>query len=179
MKNLTLLFLFLAAFAGKVFAQAEAGSLEKMKPLLEWVGRWQGEGTMQTPSGETKKSSVDERIEAKLDGMVLLIEGIGKYKDPSTNKETVAHHAMGVLSYDHITSQYKFRTYLKDGKSTDAWFNVLSENNYQWGFDTKAGKIRYTIALNTTAKTWNEIGEFSQDGNTWRKFFEMNLTKTN
>lgn len=26
-------------------------------------------------------------------------------------------------------------------------------------------------------KTWKEIGEFSADGTTWTKFFEMNLKK--
>jgi hypothetical protein len=120
---------------------------------------------------------VDEHIEYKLDGMVLLVEGIGKAKD-AANKEFVAHHALAVLSFDKASNQYKFKTYLKDGRSTDAWFTVVTDNNFQWGFDTPQGKIRYSIRMEPAAKTWNEIGEFSADGTTWRKFFEMNLKKT-
>ncbi|HYG01067.1 MAG TPA: hypothetical protein VD927_01425 [Chryseosolibacter sp.] len=150
---------------------------DKMKALSAWIGNWKGEGTIQTPTGETKTSMVDEKIENKLDGSVLLIEGIGKSNDASTNTESIVHHALAVLSYDNATGQYKMKSWLKDGKSTDAWFNITGDNNYQWGFDTPNGKIRYTIALNPSQKTWNEVGEFSRDGNQWRKFFEMNLAK--
>jgi hypothetical protein len=179
MKKIALMFLASLTFAGTLSAQqSENLNKEKMQPLLSWVGRWQGEGSMYTNTGELRKSAVDEHIESKLDGVVLLIEGIGKFVDPSTKKEIIAHHALAVLSYDQNSNQYKFKTYLKDGKSADAWFNVIAENTYQWGFDTKTGKIRYNITLNPAAKTWNETGEYSADGNTWKKFFEMNLTKT-
>jgi hypothetical protein len=157
--------------------QPTASSKEKMTPLSAWVGRWQGEGSMMTPSGETRKSSVDEKIEAKLDNTLIVMEGIGKMTDPSTSKETIVHHAFGILSFDPYTNQYKLKTYLKDGKSAEAWFNVLGENNYQWGFDNPMGKTRYTIALDPGKKSWYEFGEFSKDGTTWKKFFEMSLTK--
>jgi hypothetical protein len=35
-------------------------------------------GSMQMGPGEPKKSSVDEKIEFKLNGTVLLVEGVGK-----------------------------------------------------------------------------------------------------
>jgi hypothetical protein len=119
----------------KLFAQQEMGVKEKMKIFDAWVGHWQGEGQMQMGPGEPKKSSVDEKIESKLDGIVLLIEGIGKAEDPSTKKPTVVHHALATLSYDMITSQYKFRSFLKDGRSTDAWLISTGEGKFQWGFD--------------------------------------------
>jgi hypothetical protein len=109
----------------------------------------------------------------------MLVEGVGKTIDPATKEEMIVHHALGVLSYDQMSNQYKFRTYLKDGRNTDAWFTPTGENKFQWGFDIpSAGKTRYTITLDPKAKTWNETGEFSRDGNTWSKFFEMNLKKT-
>jgi hypothetical protein len=181
MKNL---FILLTAFAGllcsKSIAQpSETVGKEKMQVLSAWVGRWQGEGSMQMGPGEPKKSNVDEKIELKLNGTVMLVEGVGKTIDPATKEETIVHHALGILSYDQMGNQYKFRTYLKDGRSTDAWFTPTGENKFQWGFDIpNGGKTRYTITLDPKAKTWNEIGEFSRDGNTWSKFFEMNLKKT-
>jgi hypothetical protein len=178
MKNVIIIaIVFMGLLTEKALAQ-EMGDKEKMKVFTSWTGRWQGEGSMQMGPGEPKKSSIDERIEFKLDGMILQVEGIGKTIDPATKQESVVHHAFAILSFDKGTSQYKFRTYLKDGRSTQAWFNVVSDNNYQWGFDTPQGKIRYTIVMNPPAKTWSEIGEFSADGTTWRKFFDMNLKKT-
>lgn len=178
MKNVIILAIVLmGSITGKVIAQ-EMGDKEKMKIFAAWTGRWQGEGTMQMGPGEPSKSSVDERIEYKLDGMILQVEGIGKATHPETKQEKVVHHAFAILSFDRITNQYKFKTYLKDGPSTNAWLNVLAENKYQWGFETPQGKIRYTIVIDPAAKTWNETGEFSSDASNWKKFFEMNLKKT-
>ena len=180
MKNIIVV---LAALSGLIIgnlnAQSpETGSKEKMKVFALWEGKWKGEGWMQMGPGEPKKSSVEEKIEFKLDGMVLLVEGMGKAINPSTQQETIVHQALGTLSYDAGSTQYKFKTYLRDGRSADAWFNVTGENTYQWGFDIpNRGKIKYTIKLDGVKKTWNEIGEFSADGTAWNKFFEMNLTK--
>jgi hypothetical protein len=178
MKNILLLALmFAGALTGRLLAQSADTSKEKMKMFSAWVGRWQGEGRMQMGPGEPKKSTVDERIEMRLDGLLAVVEGTGKAVDQATNTETVVHHAFGILSYDQASVQYKFKTYLKDGRNADAWFNVVGENAWQWGFDTPKGKIRYNINIDPAKKTWNEKGEFSADGSTWMKFFEMNLTK--
>ncbi|HEY3404046.1 MAG TPA: DUF1579 family protein [Ohtaekwangia sp.] len=163
---------FLGTTIGRLAAQ-ELGNKEKMKIFAGWEGHWQGEGAMQMGPGEPKKSKVDEQITYKLDGMVLLVEGLGKASDGS-----IVHQALGVISYDQGTNEYKFKTYLRDGKSGDAWLKPTGENKFQWGLDIPGrGKIRYSINIDTAKKTWNEIGEFSQDGTTWMKFFEMSLTK--
>ncbi len=178
MKKYLLLLFVLSGACYESNAQAELGDKEKMKAFSNWIGRWQGEGSMQMGPGEPRKSIVEETIEAKLDGMVLLIEGIGKAENPSTHEVTVVHHALAVLSYDKVTNQYNFRSYLKDGRSTDAWIKPIHENQFQWGFDIPGrGKMRYSITLDPAKKTWHETGEFSSDENTWSKFFEMNLKK--
>lgn len=174
---------FFIAFAGlcfnRLFAQpTEAMAREKLLPFSEWVGQWRGEGSMQMGPGEPKKSLVEEKVEMKLNGTLLMVEGIGKTIDAATKTETVAHHALGILSYDQTKSQYKFSSHLKDGRSTDAWMKTVDKNKFQWGFDIPGGgKIIYTIVLDPKAGTWNEIGEYSHDGNAWSKFFEMNLKK--
>lgn len=180
MKNLLIILLtpLLCTMATSNTSAQEMGDIEKMKIFSNWVGRWQGEGSMQMGPGEPRKSKVDEHVESKLDGMVLLVEGIGKAHDAS-RQEIVVHHALAVLSYDKNTEQYKFRSFLKDGRSTDAWLKPTGENTFQWGFDIPGrGKTRYSIVLDPVKKTWDETGEFSQDGTTWMKFFSMHLTKT-
>jgi hypothetical protein len=151
----------------------------EINKLKQWVGKWKGEGSMQMGPGEPKKSTVNETIELKLDGTILVVEGVGKAIDPATKQEMVVHHAFGIVSYDAMSKNYKFKTYLKDGRSSDAWFNMVGENKYEWGFDIPGGvgKTKYSITLDPVKNTWNEIGEFSRDGNTWMKFFEMNLVK--
>lgn len=176
MKNI---FLYIVCFVISTHVsaqQANNNGKEKMGVFSGWVGRWQGEGSIQMGPGEPKKSSVDEQIESRLDGTLIVMEGIGKGLD-ADNKGSVVHHAFGVLSFDQNSNQYKFKTYLKDGRNTDAWFNVTGENNFQWGFDVPNRKIRYTIVIDPSKKTWKETGEHSADGTGWMKFFEMNLTK--
>jgi len=174
-----LLILIIAAFAstiGNTFAQQPINK-EKMKIFAGWEGHWQGEGSMQMGPGEPRKSKVEEQITYKLDGSILQVEGTGKSVDGA---ESIVHQALGIISFNTETSQYKFNTFLRDGRSADAWFASLGENKFQWGFDVpNRGKIKYSITIDPAKKTWNEIGEFSQDGTTWMKFFEMNLTKVN
>ncbi len=177
MKNL-LIILFMAAgvMTGRLLAQDQTAlHQEKMKAFASWVGHWQGESRMQMGPGEPHKAAMDEYVEMKLNGTILVVEGVGKVE--AEGSERVVHHAFAVLSYDPSSQSYKFRTHLADGRSTDAWVNVLAENKFQWGFDTERGKLRYTIEINPSAETWNETGEFSADGSTWMKFFDMDLKK--
>jgi hypothetical protein len=156
----------------------ETGDKEKMKVFDAWIGRWQGESSMQMGPGEPRKATMDETIQSKLDGMILVVEGIGKAPHTQTKEDIVVHHAFAILSYDKASGQYKFKTYLKDGRSADAWLTVSGANTFAWGFDIPGrGKMRYTITLDPGKKTWHETGEFSADGTQWNKFFEMNLKK--
>jgi hypothetical protein len=180
MKTKTIFIAFLV-IAMNVSAQMPDGSVNRaeMKKLSAWAGHWKGEGVMQNgPGGASGKSSVDERIELKLDGSIMVVEGVGKSVDSATQKETVVHHAFGIVSYDVPSKTFKFRTYLKDGRGMETLFHILSETHFEWGFDLpNGGKIKYTIKLDNGKTTWNEIGEYSGDGKSWNRFFEMNLTK--
>ncbi|HEY9047699.1 MAG TPA: hypothetical protein VIN08_17455 [Ohtaekwangia sp.] len=181
MKNLLLLMLTLllqGIATENLFAQ-QTGDKEKMNAFINWIGRWQGESTMQMGPNETRKAVMDERIESRLEGTVLLVEGLGKAFNTQTKQDMIVHHALAILSYDKWTKQYKLRSYLNDGNSTDAWVNVTGENTFQWGFDIPGrGKMRYSIVLDPVKKTWDETGEFSPDGAKWNNFFSMHLTKT-
>jgi len=174
MKNLLILAACWLGLHISTLAQHENVVKEKMSVFTSWLGQWKGEGWMQRGPGAAGKSSVDEKIEFKLNNSLLVIEGIGKAVNEA-GVETTVHHAYGVLSFDPFTNAYKFKTYLADGRSSDAWFTITAENQYQWGFDTPQGKIKYSITL--AGNTWKEIGEFSRDGNQWMKFFDMSLNK--
>ncbi len=175
MQNLIAVILLLLT-AAQLSAQHTGAHKEKMKPFKMWAGKWQGESQSQNAQGQTFKAKVDESIQWKLDDTILLIEGIGKVsKGPG--EEMVVHHAMGVLSYDQRSDAYRFNTYLSDGRSTDAWFRIVSENSFQWGFETPHAKMKYNITLDNAAGTWHETGEYSADGAIWKKVIEMTLRK--
>ena len=163
---------------GHVLAQgppAPTAQKEAMAKLAYWVGTWKGKGSVILGPGQSRDTNVTEKIESKLDGLVLQIEGIGVSKG-ADGKEAVTHNALGMVWYDVEKKVYRMRTFVLQGYTMETEVKLTSDG-YEWGF--KAGEngptMKYTIH-NKDGK-WNEVGEMSFDGKTWRKNFEMNLEK--
>ncbi len=164
----TLLTVVLAGFA--LAQDARAGIADE--PLfVKLLGTWEGEGwTMLGPDRRVEFNQV-ETIEAKANGHVVVVEGLGD------NKETgeLAFQAFGIFSYDLANDRYQFTAYQTNGYSVTVEPEI-SDDRFVWGFDTGQGLVRYTADITET--TWTQIGEFSPDGGTnWFPTFEMNLTK--
>lgn len=99
----------------------------------------------------------------------MLIEG--NFSNPEGK---VIHETLAVLDFNAKAAKYRFRTYLASGMSGEQDFKIVADS-FEWGFQTPAGTIRYTIK--TANDVWLESGEFSKDGKTWMKFFEMKLDR--
>ncbi len=175
MRNVFILLACLAGLSiGKSMAQpASKIAQEQLKKLAYWQGDWKGEATIRRGPGEPIKVNQEEHIEFRLENTILLVEGIGK--SPADGSTTF--NAMAIISFDETTNQFKMKSYLREGRSTDAWFKILEDHQFEWGFDVPSGKIKYTITMDSSKGTWNEKGFFSQDGTNWMNFMEMNLTK--
>jgi hypothetical protein len=144
---------------------------DEMKKLDWWVGEWSGPASIQMGPGKPQQVQQSERVQSKLGGKVLLVEGLGKSGDE------VVHQALGVVAFNERTKKYDFNAWTARDGHVAAWFDVAESGVASWGFDTPTGaKIRYTIDRTETG-AWHEIGEYSADGTAWRKFFEMTLTK--
>lgn len=177
MKNIIILAAILGGLVSSLAAQnAAAVNQKKMDVFATFAGRWAGESEMRMPTGELKKARVLEHIQYKLDNTILLIEGTGTAKD-SANAEIIVHEALAILSYDSPSNTYKFRSHIRDGRQTDAWFKVIDTSNYAWGFEGPGYQMKYNIAIDPEKNTWHETGSFSRDGKSWSKVFEMNLQK--
>ena len=150
-------------------------NLEEMKKLEFLVGNWQGEGWMEFGPNERHKASVTESVQSKLGGRVLIIEGLGKAKLANRNEEVVVHNAFAFLYYDQTAKRYGMRAFLANGNVADAETNYR-DGIFEWGLQIPQGKVRYKIKLNDQGQ-WFEVGEISQDGKTWRQFFEMTLSR--
>lgn len=140
----------------------------EVKKLDALVGHWKGTGWIQQ-EGQRMTFTGTEIVQRKLDGLALLVEG--RFTDADGK---VVHETLAVLSYDPKKSKYNFRTYLTSGISGDYDFQVTPDG-YGWGFQFPGGTIRYAIRM--TSDVWFETGEFSRDGKTWIKYFEMKLER--
>jgi hypothetical protein len=147
---------------------------EQLKPLSYMIGSWKGSATIQQ-GGVSIKVNQEEKISWQLDSLLINIEGIGR--DPITTKKNF--HAYAIIFYNPATQQVGMKSFTMEGRQTDAYFKVITENQFEWGFDlpNNRGKIKYQIALSAKDKTWNEKGEFSQDGTQWFPFMSMSLVK--
>jgi hypothetical protein len=150
-------------------AAAPDPGLEAMGKLAPLVGKWEGTGWMRMGPGEPSHTRSTETVEFRLDGRILVIEGLHWSKE---KPDEVVHHAMGIISHDPETGHYRFRSYLSDGRNGDHEMR-LEGDAILWFIDTPRGKIRYTIRIHDGK--WDETGEFSADGETWNEFFGMNL----
>ncbi|HMW03349.1 MAG TPA: hypothetical protein PKZ53_04400 [Acidobacteriota bacterium] len=160
---------------GQAPANKQAAQMAAMKKLEGMVGDWAGSGWIEMgPQRQTFTSL--ETVQSRLNGMVLIIEGLHTSKLEAGGPEKVIHHALAWLSFDDQTNQYRMRPHKADGASLDTFLVPTENGSWQWGIPSpNGGSIRYTITLKE--KKWQEVGEFSMDGKQWRKFFEMNLEK--
>jgi hypothetical protein len=167
-----LMFLFLNAFSAFSISAQNEPSTEllraEMSKLDKMVGQWKGSGWIQQ-GAKRETFSGTETVQRKIDGLALLVEG--KFSNPEGK---VIHETLAVLSFDPKAKSYDFRTYLANGMSGNHNFKLLADG-YEWGFQFPAGNIRYIIKTNNDV--WFETGEFSKDGKTWMKIFEMKLDK--
>jgi hypothetical protein len=177
MKNIILILIaFVGVYLGDGLAQGTAPeSLKKQMKQLEFMsGRWKGEASIRQRDGTTMILNQEEIIQFKLDDTVLMIEGIGR----TTTDNQIAFNALALISYDLKTNLYQMKSFVKDGSQTDAYFKVLNDHEYEWGFETPTkARLRYSITLNQAEQTWKETGEYSSDGTNWYPFITMNLRK--
>jgi hypothetical protein len=175
-----LLLLMMAGVEPLLAAEAQdaaAAQREAMKRLDAWVGQWQGSGwVLEGPSRNRQEFTITETVQSKLGGRTLLVEGVGRGKDPKTGAEVDTHNTLAVLSYDEKAQTYRFRTHEARGRALDAEAKPI-EGGLEWGFrdETTGATIRFTIHLD--GNRWHEVGEATRDGKTWHKFLEMTLQR--
>jgi hypothetical protein len=143
---------------------------DPMQPLLPMVGEWQGEGWIRMGPGEPVRFDSYERVESRLGGEALVIEGTHRAK----GTDRLVHNAVALLSHDAPAGLYRFRTHVH-GRGPGDFEGRVEDGAFVWGGAMGPGQMRYTIRID--GDRWHEVGEFSPDGEAWRPFFEMNLER--
>jgi hypothetical protein len=153
-----------------------ADQRDAIKKLGFLVGEWKGEGWMEFAPGQRRTFKGTEVGQSKLDGLLLTIEGLHRGQVGGKGEEVVVHNAFVVVSYDDKARRYRFQAFTARGNYEDAEAGV-TDGQLVWGMKVpQLGNVRYTIKLDDKGR-WFEIGEASQDGKSWRKFFEMTLER--
>ena len=146
----------------------------EMKKLDFLIGEWKGEGWMEFAPGQRRTFRGTEVVQSKLDGLLLTIEGIHRGQVGGKGEEVIVHSAFALVSYDDKMKRYRFQAFSGRGGYEDSEA-IVSEGPLIWGMNVpQFGDVRYTIKRDAQGR-WLEIGEVSQDGKEWRKFFEMTL----
>lgn len=167
MKKLTILSIALLIAIG---SWAQNDSTNHMFGLKQLIGQWEGSGWMRMPDGKRVEFNQTEDIYSKLEGQLLVINGLGR--DASTDEKIF--EAFGVINYSQQENVYKFNAYTNDGRHTLANFEVTPDG-FNWWFDTGNGTVKYKAKV--TSDTWVEEGFYSPDEENWYPFFKMELEK--
>jgi hypothetical protein len=125
-----------------------------MKKLGFLVGDWSGEASVLRGPGQFVELAQTESAQFKLDGLVLVIEGVGRTKADSK----LALQALGLISFDDETGTYKMRAF-NDGRWLETEVKLADGgNSISWGFALGGFKTRTVMRINEDGE-WTELGE--------------------
>ena len=95
-----------------------------MKKLSFLIGKWSGEASVLRGPGQFVELSQTEEAQFKLDGLVLMIEGVGRTKSDGK----LALQALGLISFDDESGTYRMRAF-NDGRWLETEVKLADGNS--------------------------------------------------
>jgi len=143
-----------------------------MQKLDFLVGTWAGEARLLRGTGEVAELSQTEEARYKLDGLILMIEGIGRTRSDGK----AALQAVGLISYDDETGTYHMRAF-NDGRWLETEVKLAdSGRGLAWGFALGDIKTRSTLTVNGKGE-WTELAEVTVGSQPARKLMELTVRR--
>jgi hypothetical protein len=141
-----------------------------MKKLGFLAGKWTGEARLLRGPAEFVELLQTEEAQYKLDGLILVIEGVGRLK--SSGQPLL--QAFGIVSYDDEGGTYRLRAF-NDGRFLESEAKLLEEGKgMTWGF--ALGEIRTNSVLRINERgEWTEFAEISIGSQAPRKLLELTV----
>jgi hypothetical protein len=138
-----------------------------MKKLSFLVGTWVGEAHVLRAPGQTVQLVQTEDARYKLDGLILVIEGIGK-----TPEGAPVLQAFGVISYEDDGRSYRMRGF-NDGRFLETEVKLLDEGEgMSWRFALGEVKTKSVLRINERGE-WTEIHEINIGSQSTKKLMEV------
>jgi hypothetical protein len=149
--------------------EAQHAAMRKLEFL---IGTWSGEARVLRGPGEPVEMIQTEEAQYKLDGLVLLIEGVGRNK--SNGKSAL--QALGIITYDDESATYRFRAF-NDGRFLETELKLLDTGQgIAWGFALGGIKTSSVLRINEKGE-WTELGEITIGSQAPRKFMELSVSR--
>ncbi len=143
-----------------------------MKKLAFLIGDWSGEATILRGPGQFAEIAQTETAQFKLDGLVLVIEGVGRIKTDGKP----ALQALGLISFDDETGTYKMRAF-NDGRWLETEVKLAdSGKSISWGFALGAFKTTTVLRINESGE-WTEHGELVINDHPPQKMMDLTVRR--
>ena len=141
-----------------------------MKKVSFLVGKWAGEARLLRGPAESTELLQTEEACYKLDGLILVIEGVGRTK--STGQPVL--QAFGIISYDDESATYRMRAF-NDGRFLDTQVKLLEQGQgMTWGFILGAIRTNSVLRINENGE-WTELAEITIGPEPPKKFLELTV----
>ena len=141
-----------------------------MKKLEFLAGEWSGDASVLRGAGQLVDLVQTESAQFKLDGLLLVIEGVGRSK--IDGRPTL--QALGLISFDDEAGTYWMRAF-NDGRWLETEVKLADgENSISWGF--ALGEYRTTTVLRINDKgEWTELGQLTIGDRPPRKMIDLRV----
>jgi hypothetical protein len=139
-----------------------------MSKLGFLIGKWSGEARVLRGPDQWIDLQQTEEAQFKLDGLVLMIEGIGRTKSDGT---TVLQ-ALGIISYDDDSKTYHMRAF-NDGRFLETEVTLFAaDRQLTWGFALGDIKTNSIMQITETGE-WTETHHLAIGTQTAKRLMEV------
>ncbi len=143
-----------------------------MKKLGFLVGKWSGEARLLRGPGEWVDLQQSEEAQYKLDGLILVIEGVGRTKSDGQS----VLQALGLLSFDEETATYRIRAF-NDGRFLESEVKLLGQEKVMsWGFALGPVTTKSVLRINESGE-WTELAEITIGSEPPKKLLELTVRR--
>jgi hypothetical protein len=138
-----------------------------MGKLSFLVGRWSGAASALRAGGMVDLLQTEE-AQFKLDGLLLMIEGVGRAKADGK----LVLQALGLISFDDQAGTYRMRAF-NDGRWLETDVQLAEGGNtLSWGFTLGEIKTRSVLRINNKGE-WTESAEMTVGTGPPRKLMDL------
>jgi hypothetical protein len=147
--------------------QAQRHAMEKLAFL---TGKWTGEARLLRGPMEFVELLQTEEAQYKLDGLILVIEGVGR---TALGGQPLLQ-AFGIISYDDESETYHLRAF-NDGRFLETDVKLLEQGKgMTWGFALGEIKTKSVLRINERGE-WTEFAEIFIGSQSPKKLLELTV----
>jgi hypothetical protein len=137
------------------------------------VGKWNGEARLLHGPDEWVDLHQSEEARYRLDGLILLIEGVGRTKSDGRS----VLQALGVISFDDETATYHMRAF-NAGRFLESEVKLLDQDRaMSWGFALGQVTTRSVLRINERGE-WTELAEIKIGSEPFKTLLELTVRRS-